>query len=77
QTLEVALLGADPTVRSGLASALTLEALPVTDGYAPGASLRAVIWDDGPLGDQAPPGPYAPDALPDRTAGAGSHGRGD
>jgi DNA-binding CsgD family transcriptional regulator len=68
QTLEIALLGADPLAMSGLASALSLEALPVAHDYAPGASLRAVIWDDGPLGDQAPPGPYAPDALPDRSA---------
>jgi two-component system nitrate/nitrite response regulator NarL len=67
-TLEVALLGADPLARTGLASALTLEAVPVAEAYAPGNSVRAVIWDDGPTGDQAPPGPTALDALPDPSA---------
>lgn len=68
ELLRIALLGADPLARRGLVSALALEAVPVDDAYAPGAPVRAVIWDDGPLGDQAPPGPNPSDALPDPSA---------
>lgn len=68
--LEVALIGADPLAHHGLASALTHEAVAVTSDYLPGAGrpVRAVIWDDGPLGQGNPPGPMPPDALPTRDA---------
>jgi len=71
RTLEVTLIGADALARRGLASALSLESIlvsnqdPATESLLDTARhVNAVIWDDGPLGNEAPPGPRAPDSLP-------------